>query len=147
MKMKAFTVIMTIAMTSMVSQAAWSRGEGRGGHTKGGRGDECSMDHHLSLKRLKPLGLSKDQEAKLKDLREAKQSSIGKEREELKVAKKAFKEALRSGASREEVERAYGVMMEKKNKIAKIRMETLLSAREVLTTEQRAKLFEKRDKE
>lgn len=144
MKVKAFTVIMAIAMTAMISEAAWARGEGRGGHHRDG-GDECAMDKHLNPKKLKALGLSPEQEEKLKGLREANRSAVSQERDELKAAKKAFKEALRSGAPREQVEKAYDVMIEKKNRIAKARMNTLLSARDVLTPEQRAKLFEKHD--
>ena len=141
--MRLSGIIMVLIAVLGLSSTALARGEGRGGHGR----DELAIEKQFSMEKLKKLDLSKEQKEKLKELREAHKNDAEKNREELKAAKKSFKESLRSNASKEDVMKAYEAMMDKKLQVGKARIAGLLEAREVLTPEQRAKLFENKEKE
>lgn len=142
--MKLSRLIMVLSATIGLSSTALARGEGRGGGHGHGR-DELAIEKQFSLEKLKKLDLTKEQKEKLKDLREAHKNDAEKLREELKAAKKSFKEALRSNASKEDVVKLYEAMMDKKLQVGKARITGLLEAREVLTPAQREKLFENKE--
>lgn len=140
--MKLSRLIMVLIAAVGLSSTAFARSEGRGG----GHGrDELAIEKQFSMEKLKKLDLSKEQKEKLKELRETHKNDAEKLREELKIAKKSFKETLRSNASKEEVLKAYEAMIEKKSQVGKARITGLLEAREVLTPDQRAKLFDNKD--
>ena len=107
--------------------------------------DLAPIEKHFSPDKIKNLGLSDEQKDKLKEIRRSHKDDGQKLREEMKTARKAFKDSLRTNASREEVLKAYETMSAKKSELGKARIEGLLSAREVLTAEQRAKLFGKEE--
>lgn len=142
--MKLSKLILVLIAASGISSTALARGDGRGGGHGHGR-DELAIEKQFSMEKLKKLDLSKEQKEKLKDLREAHKNDAEKLREELKAAKKSFKDALRSNASKEEVVKLYEAMMDKKLQVGKARITGLLEAREVLTAEQRQKLFENQE--
>ncbi len=109
--------------------------------------DIHSIDKHFNPKKLKDLDLTSEQKEKMKALRTEAKSEIKKCREDMKQARKDFKEALKSGASKEEVVAAFQKMTDKKNELSKSRLESILEVRDILTAEQRAKLFEKDDED
>lgn len=135
--MKLNLVLAGALFTTMISTNVWARSEGRGHH----KGDEIAMDRHFHPKKMKDLNLTEEQKEKLKAIREAAKADSQKCREDMRAARKAFKEVLRSNASKEAVLAAHQGMLDKKQQLSKTRLETLLSAREILTEEQRAKLF------
>lgn len=140
-------LIIAVAMAMTLSAGtAWARGEGHGGgHHKG---DEISpLEKHFSPKNMKDLGLTDEQKEKLKAIRQANRVESEKIREEMKAARKAFKESLRTSATKEDVTKAYQLMLDKKNQLSKSRLDSLLNARDILTDEQKAKLFGKTAKE
>ena len=131
----AFIAVMTI------SGMALARGP-----VKDHKSDDLApIEKHFSPDKIKNLGLSDEQKDKLKQIRKSHKDDGQKLREEMKIARKAFKDSLRTNASREEVLKAYEAMSAKKSELGKARIEGLLSAREVLTAEQRAKLFGKEE--
>lgn len=138
--MKLSRLMMVLISTVAFSTSALARGAGKG-HSK----DELGIEKQFSVEKLKKLDLTPEQKEKLKELRQAHKDDAGKLHEELKAAKKSFKESLRSSASKEDVMKAFDAMMEKKSQLGKARMDGLLEAREVLTIEQRQKLFENKD--
>lgn len=111
-------------------------------------GDGPLMDNPFKMMNMKNLDLTKEQRAQIKELRQKNKDVVEKLQSEMKTAKKAFKDAIASGKSKDEVQKAFESMLDKKNTLARTRMDALLSAREVLTAEQKAKLFsgEKQDK-
>ncbi|MEN0059486.1 MAG: Spy/CpxP family protein refolding chaperone [Bdellovibrio sp.] len=135
--LKTFILVGAFALAS---GNAGARSEGRSFH----KGDDMvPMEGHFTLEKMKKLNLSEEQTEKLKKIREAHKEDIQKHREEMKDVKKAFKKSIRSNASKEEIQKAFDTMIEKKGQLARMRLNNLLEAREVLTEEQRAKLFEK----
>ncbi|WP_374078205.1 Spy/CpxP family protein refolding chaperone [Bdellovibrio bacteriovorus] len=139
--MKFSKSIVTVLAITMLSGIAFARGEGRGHHHKG---DVIGpMERQLSPEKMRDLGLSEEQTAKLKALRETNKAEVQKLREETKKSRQNFKEAIRSNASKEVISQAFQSMMDKKTQLGKVRLESLLSARDILTDEQRAKLFSK----
>lgn len=136
--MKFSKSLVTILAITMLSGIAMARGE-RDHH----RDEFAPMERQFSPEKMKDLGLSSEQISKLKALREAKKEDVKKLREEMKQAKMAFKEAVRTNASKDAISQAYQAMMDKKIQLGKVRLENLLAARDVLTDEQRAKLFNK----
>lgn len=143
--MKLSGLIVVLLAIVGISSTSLARGEGHGRGHEGGRGEELGIEKQFSMEKLKKLDLSKEQKEKLKGLREAHKDDTQKLRDELKAAKKSFKESLRSNASKEEVLKTYEAMMDKKLQVGKARITGLLEAREVLTAEQREKLFENKD--
>ncbi len=140
MKLSRLMMILLSCMT--LSVAAHARGQGKDhGHGR----DELAFEKQFSAENLKKLDLTAEQKEKLKELRKAHKDDAEKQREELHAAKKAFKQSLRSNATKEEVLKAFDAMLDKKELVARTRMTGLLEARDVLTPEQRANLFE--DKE
>lgn len=139
--MKLSRLLMVVVSVSILSSLASARGVGR----EHGHRDELAIEKQFSLEKLKDLDLSGDQKEKLKELRKAHKDDANKFRDEFRAAKKSFKEALRSKAGKEEVLKAYDAMMEKKTQLGKSRMNGLLEAREVLTPDQRMKLFDNKD--
>jgi Spy/CpxP family protein refolding chaperone len=123
-----------------VGSAAWARASERE-HSR----DELAIEKQFSIEKLKKLDLSAEQREKLKELRQKHKDDVDKVCGELKVLKKNFRDALRSNAGKDEVLKAFDAMMLKKQETAKARMSGLLEAREVLTPEQREKLFENKD--
>ena len=139
--LKSVLKIVPIVAAMTFISAASVAGEGKG--HKGG--DMAPMDRHFSPENMKQLGLSSEQKDKLKDIRKSHRDDGKKIHEEMKAARKAFKEALKTDASKEDVTKAFDAMMAKKSELAKARFDGLLEAREVLTKEQRAKLFDKEE--
>ncbi|MGE9746753.1 Spy/CpxP family protein refolding chaperone [Bdellovibrio bacteriovorus] len=135
--MKFNLVLAGALVATMMSTNAWARSGGRDHH----KNDEIALENHFSPKKMKELNLTEEQKEKLKAIREAAKAEKQKCREDMRTARKAFKEALRSNASKEAVTAAYQSMLEKKQQLSQARLDTLLSARDVLTEEQRAKLF------
>lgn len=132
--------IATVMAITMLSGIALARGEGREHH----KGDEMApMERKFSPEKMKDLGLSEEQISKLKVVREAKKTEVQKLREEIKKSRQNFKEAIRSNASKEVITEAYKRVTDIKIQLGKARLEGLLSARDILTDEQRAKLFSK----
>lgn len=143
--MQNLIIAVVMAMT-LSAGTAWARGEGRGGHHH--KGDEISpLEKHFSPRNMKELGLTAEQKEKLKAIRETNRTDSEKLREEMKAARKAFKESLRTSATKEDVTKAYQLMLDKKNQLSKSRLDSLLNARDVLTDEQKSKLFGKAEKE
>jgi Spy/CpxP family protein refolding chaperone len=130
--------------TVAFSGTALARGSEKA-HEKDHGKDELAIEKQFSVEKLKKLDLSKEQREKLKDLREAHKGDTEKLREELRQAKKAFKEALRSNGSKEDVMKSFEAVAQKKAELGRARISGLLEAREVLTPDQRAKLFESKD--
>lgn len=137
---KVMSVIVTLGL---VSGTALAKGDREGRHGRGGDG----VERHFSLEKLKELDLSPEQKEKLKALRENSKEERHKNMAAMKEAKEAFKTALKSNASKEEVAKAYQKMTEQKRAIGQARFDKLLEAREILTVDQRKKLFEKDDEE
>lgn len=129
----------------MMSVLALSLAAGTPALAKGKHKDDeiHSIDRHFNPKRLKELDLTAEQKDKLKAVRTEAKTEIKKCREDMKQARKDFKDALKSGASKEEVIAAFQKMTDKKTELSKSRLESILEVRDILTTEQRAKLFEK----
>lgn len=138
--MKLIRLMMILLASMTLTATALARGPAK----EHGR-DELAFDKQFSAEKLKKLDLSAEQKEKLKELRRAHKDDAEKQREELRLAKRAFKDALSSNASKEEVLKTYDAMFEKKKQVGRTRMTGLLEAREVLTPEQRAKLFENKD--
>jgi Spy/CpxP family protein refolding chaperone len=138
--MKLSRVLLVLVSTMAVGTTALARAPERE-HSR----DELAIEKQFSIEKLKKLDLSAEQREKLKDLRQKHKDDVQKLCEELKVVKRAFKDALRSKAGKEEVMRAFDSMMAKKIEVGKARMAGLLEAREVLTPEQREMLFENKE--
>lgn len=137
--MKLNQFLASIVVLSVISGPALARGPGRDG---GRHKDEIvPMEKHFNPEKMKELGLSEEQSAKLKAIREAKQAESEKLRAEAKEARHKFKQSIRANASREEVRQAFQAMIDKKEQLGKLRLESILDARDVLTDEQKAKLF------
>lgn len=139
--MRFSKLLMTILALTSISLTAQARGSGKERH-----GGDCGerFEKHLSMDKLKHLDLSDEQKAKLKELRKTHQQEGDKNyRTSIKEARKKFKETLRSNASKEEILKAYEDMTSKKAQADRARLDGLLSAREILTEEQRSKLFQK----
>lgn len=139
--MKLSRLIMIVISVTTLSSMSWARGMGKSHHGR----DELAIEKQFSMEKLKHMDLTAEQKEKLKELRKAHKDDATKLKEEFHSAKKNFKNALRSNSAKEEVLKAYDTMMEKKIQLGKARMTGLLEARDVLTPEQRAKLFDNKD--
>lgn len=117
--------------------------EARGGKGKMRHGDSTEMDFKFHPEKMRELGLSEEQLEKLKVLRQKNKEDHRKSKEEMMATKKEFRELMKSNASREEILRAFKAMNEKKRDLEQKRFEGMLDAREILTPEQRSKLFSK----
>lgn len=131
-------LILTLFISLMVPVA-----EARGGKGKMRHGDSTEMDFKFHPEKMRELGLSEEQLEKLKVLRQKNKEDHRKSKEEMMATKKEFRELMKSNASREEILRAFKAMNEKKRDLEQKRFEGMLDAREILTPEQRSKLFSK----
>lgn len=117
--------------------------EARGGKGKMKHGDHAEMDFKFHPEKMRELGLSEEQSEKLKSLRQKNKEDHRKSKEEMMASKKQFRELMKSNASREEILSAFKAMNEKKRDLEQKRFEGMLDAREILTPDQRTKLFSK----
>ncbi|AHI05110.1 putative periplasmic protein cpxP [Bdellovibrio bacteriovorus W] len=117
--------------------------EARGGKGKMKHGDPTEMDYKFHPEKMRELGLTDEQTEKLKTLRQKNKEDHRKSKEEMMATKKQFRELMKSNASREEILNSFKAMNEKKRELEQKRFEGMLDAREILTPEQRAKLFSK----
>lgn len=117
--------------------------EARGGKGRMKHGDSTEMDFKFHPEKMRELGLSNEQSEKLKVLRQKNKEDYRKSKEEMRNSKKQFRDLMKSNASREELFTAFKAMNDKKRELEQKRFEGMLDAREVLTPEQRAKLFSK----
>ncbi|KHD87200.1 MAG: periplasmic protein cpxP [Bdellovibrio sp. ArHS] len=137
--MKFNQFLASVMVLTMISTTALARSPGREARHKG---DEIlPMEKHFNPEKMKELGLTDEQSAKLKSLRESKKAEFEKLREEMKEARHKFKQMIRSNASREEVQKAFQLMFAKKEQLAQGRLQSILDARDLLTEEQKVKLF------
>lgn len=116
--------------------------EARGGKGKT-KHDPSEMDYKFHPEKMRELGLTDEQTEKLKTLRQKNKEDHRKSKEEMMATKKQFRELMKSNASREEILNSFKAMNEKKRELEQKRFEGMLDAREILTPEQRAKLFSK----
>ena len=136
--MKLVRIMSAVLTLGLVSGVALAKDR----HGKYGKGED-GVERHFSLEKLRDLDLSAEQKEKLKALREKSKGDREKNKSAMKETRKAFKDALKSNASKEEVKKAYEAMVSQKRAMGEARFDKLLEAREILTPEQRQKLFEK----
>lgn len=134
--MTFFKTLTAILMVTLISGMAMARGPGK---------DDtfAPMERHFSPEKMKSLNLTDEQKTKLKALRQERRAEVQKMREELEQAKTAFKESIQANASKDAIMQAFQKMIDKKSQLAKTRLDGILAARDLLTDEQKAKLFNK----
>lgn len=133
-----------VAGVTVLSFSNFALAGGRHAAKGGKHGHDIPMEESFHPEKLKNLNLTKEQEDKIKEIRESKKNGDkSKNRGAIKEARKKFTEVLKSAASKEEVLKAYEEMKSARSNKESQRIERLIEFREVLTPEQRAKLFDK----
>jgi Spy/CpxP family protein refolding chaperone len=134
----ALCALATIAVPAFAQDATKSDGASsfkRAGHHRGGKGFN-------PLSKLSGnLALTPDQQQKIESIKTQAKSQIEPKREQLVAAKKTLRELMSANElDRSKVEAAHDQLQSQKAAIEKIRFNSMLSIRTILTPEQRASL-------
>jgi len=125
--MRRFLVLSALSLSLLATSAVRAEGPAGGG----GRSELHAI--------FAQLGLSADQKAALKSLRQQRAEQEKGNRQELREAKRAFEAAMTGNASDEQLRAAHDALSKKREEFAARRFEDLLSVRQILTPEQRNK--------
>jgi len=114
--------------------------QGLGGHGRGGAG--------LSIERLlvqaEELGLSAEQQTKLRDIRKQSPGALMPKRQAVEEARLAFQDLMaEEKSSAADLERAHGKLVEARTALQAAQFRLRMQVRDVLTPEQRAKMRDK----
>ncbi len=131
----------TILLTLLFAISSLTIASGGGKHGKRKMHKKMRKHKKQKLGKMKErLGLSEDQTAKIKSIRESHRTQMKSLREQKRAAKKQFKEAMKSSNQNpEQLRSLFNVVQNKKSQLANARFEKRLAVRSILTPDQLAK--------
>jgi len=114
--------------------------QGHGGPGRGGAG----LSIERLLVRAEELGLSAEQQTKLRDIRKSSPGALMPKRQAVEEARLAFQDLMtEEKSSAADLERAHGKLVEARTSLQAAQFRLRMQVRDVLTPEQRTKLRDK----
>lgn len=129
-----FKLCSLLAAVLFVGISVAQAGPGRHGH-----GEDGGRDGRKMMKMVKELDLSAEQKEKLKTERQKNQTTMKALRDSQKAAREKLRAGFQSNASNEELKNLHKEVQTSMTALMDARFNNMLSIREILTPEQRAK--------
>lgn len=135
-----FKLCSLLAAVLFVGISVAQAGPGRHGQGEdGGRDGRDGRDGRKMMKMMKELDLSAEQKEKLKTERQKNQATMKALRDSQKAAREKLRAGFQSNASNEELKNLHKEVQTSMTALMDARFSNMLSIREILTPEQRAK--------
>lgn len=126
------------AFTPQATAQSFPNGDMSAGTVKAEKSDRRSENgkKHDGFRRL---GLDKDQQARIKEIRQQSRDEVKTKKASLKEAREKLKTAMKSNASDQELETLFEQTLTLQQEMSRLRFKKMISVRAVLTPEQREK--------
>ena len=128
--------MLSLALVLSLSSQAFAQGEGKSGKKHEKRHEKMMKG---KMKQLEALGLTPEQQEKMKSLHVTQRDEMAKSREAAKAAKKALGEGLDQNKSDGELTSLHESMVTTRSDQMRLRFKHMLQMRALLTDEQRKK--------
>ncbi len=126
----------SLALVISLSSQTFAQGDGKSGKRNEKRQEKMMKG---KMKHLEALGLTPEQQEKMKAVHEAQREEMSKSREASKSARKAFGSALDQSKSDAELTPLHETMVNARSDQMRLRFKHMLQMRALLTDEQRKK--------